>query len=79
MVNARFLIEGIEEMQIRYVEQIDYPNIRDDIAIKLFGGKVCFDLGSAAQEPQSIDDIRQSDIYFIGNQISFAEELCDAN
>ena len=64
-----FLLNGIQDFHIRYNDVFDYPNVRDDIAIKTFGGKVFFDLGFAATEPQSPDDIRQSNIYFVGTTV----------
>ena len=33
-----------------------------------------FDLGFAAIEPESHDDIRQSDIYFVGMNVSWEME-----
>jgi hypothetical protein len=74
-VHVVFRISGLEEFQIRYNEAFDYPNVRDDIAIKNFDGKVFFDLGFAAAEPQSPDDVRQSDIYFVGTGIAFDEVI----
>lgn len=68
-----FRIDGLEEFQIRYNDLFDYPNVRDDIAIKTFDGKVYFDLGFSASDPQSPGDIRRSDIYFVGTTVSFDE------
>ena len=68
-----FHINGLGEFQIRYNEKYDYPNVRDDIAIKTYDGKVYFDLGFAATEPQSAEDIRRSDIYFVGSCVAVDE------
>ena len=75
VARVSFLIAGVMEFQIRYNDDIDYPNVRDDIAIKTFDGKVYFDLGSAATDPKSPADIRQSDIYFVGTMVSFDEHI----
>ena len=65
------------KFQIRYNDGYDYPNVRDDVAIKTFDGKVFFDLGFAATEPQSPDDIRQSDIYFVGTTVACNETIVE--
>lgn len=75
VVQAEFEIQGISEFRICYNENVDYPNVRDDIAIQDFEGRIFFDLGFSATQPQCPDDIRKSDIYFVGESISFVEEL----
>jgi hypothetical protein len=42
--NVSFRISGLGEFQVRDNDAFDYPNVRDDIAIKTFDGKVYINL-----------------------------------
>lgn len=68
-------IDGVGEFQIRYNDQFDYPNVRDDITINMFDNRIYLDLGGAATDPQSANDVRQSDIYFVGRTLWFDEDI----
>lgn len=63
-------LANIDEFKWSYNNLLDYPNIRDDIAIGVFNDQFCVDFGSACEARTSLEEYRLADSYFICGKVT---------
>lgn len=72
--NVCLILGKVREMKFSYNSDVDYPNVRDEIAVGFFDGIAYIDFGSACEPRTSPEDFRSVENYFVCDSVSFSAE-----
>jgi hypothetical protein len=64
------LFNRVVELSLKYDKRVDYPNVRDEIAIGFFETLVYVDFGSACEPRTSPEDFRSAASFFVCESVS---------
>jgi hypothetical protein len=59
------LFDRVSELKLAYDRKVDYPNVRDEVAVGFFDNLVYFDFGAASERRTSPSDYRAAENYFV--------------
>lgn len=68
-------LERIVDFKLEYVAAVDYPCIRDEVAIGCFDGLFFVDFGSASEPRYTAEEYRKLSNYFACNTIVFEVQI----
>lgn len=59
------LLKAVSEYRLTYNSAVDYPNVRDDMAVGFHDGHVFIDLGGASELRRAPDEFRSAENYVV--------------